>query len=723
MITIEKTKFTIKTNNSVLIFEVKDNPDSDTHNGGLKTFVKLTSYGVKPYDKCVSEHGRYWSPLGSNDDYIVDCMPYSFVGIGNNKNNMLILENADDTYVNRFNFVKAEKISGEFLSDIPHARYGEESLVLHFFDDVANVELEQYYTCFQDSDVLAVCQRVVNKGTSPIYIDKLSSLQIDLPTTDCMVSTFDGKANLERIRHDNRITSGAFSVESQSGISSAVHNPFIIVSDNESGLKYAFNLIYSGNHKEQVEVSPYGTTRILTGINDFLFRYELKAGESFTTPQAITVCANSEDKITSLMHDFILNHIVRKEFTSSVRPVLYNSWEGICFGFNEQSLDELSTIAKDLGVELFVVDDGWFGKRNDDTTSLGDWFVNLEKIPCGLGAIANKVRDKGLKFGIWVEPEMISRNSELYRKHPEFAMENKGREPIERRNQLVIDMTNPEVQKYLIDSLTAVFSDVKPDYVKWDFNRTLIDITNTCGQKGEYLYRFILGTYKVVDELTKRFSSTLFESCSSGGCRYDLGMAYYMPQTWGSDDTNTVARMNIQCGTLAGYPQSTFGAHVTEDMSPASNDVSTLEDRFNLHSIGAFGYELDLRKLSLSDKEIIKKQIAYYKEHRALLQYGKYHCLETIKGDGKDYSYMTVNGDEEAFLVCFSRDTKIDKKIKIDLLDLNATYKISERLGRVKEQIKSGKDLKNKGLRLKFETHEKDYKGATSLMLYIKKVN
>ncbi|MBO7187620.1 MAG: alpha-galactosidase [Clostridia bacterium] len=560
----------------------------------------------------------------SNDDWANIPSVMSSNGEVAQKTNYTNFHDENGLFTNRFNLVDAEIVEG-FSSPLPTARKKAQICRLTYIDEVSKATLYQYYTVFDDCDVITVHSELVNTTGKTIFVNKLASCQLDFVGDKAQVVTFDGTWVDERNRHETDIVAGRFEIDSKLGLSSPVHNPFIMVKirDNVIGL----NLIWSGNHKEEVEISPYKRVRIITGLNDFAFNYKLNAGESLVSPEAVMVIANDEKTITSNLHKFSLNHIVNPDFAYKDRPVLINNWEGTYFNFTGEKILQMATVAKKVGIEMFVLDDGWFGKRDDDRSGLGDWYDN-EKKTGGLKKLADNIKALGLKFGLWVEPEMISRDSDLFRAHPEYAMAIPGVEPVERRWQLAIDMCNDEVCNYLADTLIKIFKEVGVDYVKWDHNRAFSDVySSKLENQGEYHYKYYVNQYKLLDKITKACPDVLFESCASGGCRYDLGMQYFMPQNWGSDNTNAYDRLFIQEGTLVAYPQSTMGAHVA---ASHSNPKICLESRFNVASVGAFGYEYDITKSPKEELSTIKKQVAYYKKHRRLFQYGNYYKL----GDG-----------------------------------------------------------------------------------------
>lgn len=745
MIKITPPYAKIDTQNTTLLFKSEKWQNTYAFNVANYCDVAIMYYGAK-----ISDFDNYdvygINPLkcdrvgGALDDFMKARMPYSTEGMANNRESLILLDNADGTNTNRFEFVSfSVQKGGVELDDMPHARKGEETLVIELYDAPAKIRLYQYYTVFNGSDVIAVCQKIKNENDKSVYIKRLMSLQLDLPDEEYIVNSFDGHWCAERTRHQTNLKSGKYVIDSKLGASSPIHNPFIYIEGvRQNDNVYGFNLIYSGNHKEIVEVSPYGDTRVLTGMNDYLLNYEVKANDCFITPQAIMVNAKTVDKMTVEMHEFATEHVINPVFAHKARPVVFNHWEGTGIDFNEEKLLKMADVAMTTGVELFVMDDGWFGHREDDKTSLGDWFAYKKKFPGGLKSLSDGIKARGMQFGIWVEPEMISFDSEIYRAHPEYAMTVPGREPVERRAQYLVDMANPAVQNHLIKVLSDLIDECNPDYIKWDYNRAFSDVYSHAGVKcGEYRHKFILGTYKVFNALTTKYPHILFEGCSSGGGRFDLGVFYYFPQTWASDNAATYSRMSIHCGTLVAYPQSTVGAHIAKEVyHQYITETSTLEDRFNIQSIGAFGYEFDITKFSGEDLETIKNQINYYKAHRELLQFGTYYCLNNYFDDKNRYSYMTVAKDKsEAMLVISQVELEychLPFRYKLTGLDPDAVYRLEMRpQANVSEEntftfTAKGDMLMNYGLdfdELSFKTGD-DYtfSGISSRMYYIKKI-
>lgn len=736
MINLVDNFIILETKSTSLIFEIKDYDDSSTPFNKGKKYITQYFYGFKQEAPKLERTSSVLPGHGSNNDYNVDHLISSTYGNGNNKEVSLLIENSDNTYVNRFFYQEYNVIKGGKEVKGPHARNALETLEIIEVDDSLNLELHMYYSIFDDSDVIVSKREIINKNKKECNILRLFSLELPICSGSLSVETFDGQWLYERTRHISNVNNGVFTIDSKCGSSSNKHNPYIqIIDNNRKDVIYGFNLIYSGNHKEQIEVDPMQYSTVMVGINDFAFSYQLKEKDSFITPEAIFTLKHTRDELISEMHNFINNQIIDPKFKNHVRPILFNNWEGTGMKIDEQSLWDMAVIAKRCGVEQFVVDDGWFENRITDSGGLGDWTVDKTKFPNGLKPFVDKVKGLGLKFGIWVEPEMICINSDLYKKHPEYACLIPNREPIERRHQLLIDMSNPEVVDYLYNSLTKVFDEIQPDYVKWDFNRFFSDMYSSKGVKaGEFLYRWMFGTYDLLERLTTRYKKTLFEGCSSGGARFDLGMLYYTPQIWGSDDTNTYCRTFITCGTLTAYPQSTFGAHVSRDWCPLQdrNARSSLEDRFNLNCFGAFGYEFDFRTFEEPELEIISKQITYYKKHNKLLQQGDLYIIKNCFDDNKYFSFNVVNKDKtEAIL--FIEETQKDVepiKWKVKGIDPNSKYLVEAReqynLKKPFKKEYNGKELIETGIDIGSLATTSDAEayplGVYTRVLYIKQI-
>ncbi|MCX5775157.1 MAG: alpha-galactosidase [Firmicutes bacterium] len=545
----------------------------------------------------------------------------------------------------------------EDLESLPTPHTGGETLVLHLEDTTAKISLDLSYVIFTESDVIIRNTKIINKSSETFTLNKLMSFQLDLLNQKFeLVNLYGGWAS-EMHRSEKTLGPGIYINDSKTGASSNRHNPFFMLKSKDSDLNhgnvYAFNLIYSGNHYEMVEVNSYGKIRLQAGINPFCFEWSLKPEESFISPWGVLSFSDQgKNGASQHMHHFINHHVIRGDWALKDRPVLLNNWEATYFDFTENKLHDLLKRAKDFGIELFVLDDGWFGKRTDDTKGLGDWEVNPKKLPHGLERLADSVNKAGLKFGLWFEPEMVNEDSELFRSHPEWAIKTPDRVPSYGRNQIVLDLGLEEVQKYIVDSLSKILDSANIEYVKWDMNRHMSDFYSSRFDQGEFFHRYILGLYHVLETLTKKYPHVLWESCSSGGNRNDLGILSYMQQNWASDDTDAFERLTIQSGTAMAYPLSTIGAHVSASPSHQLLRRTPIDTRFNVASFGTLGYELDLKKLSPVEEEAVKDQIVFYKEHRHLLQYGSFYQLKTLEKDGY-VSWMVLSDDRKEGIISY----------------------------------------------------------------------
>ena len=574
------------------------------------------------------EEGKF-----SLDDMRLEMSSY---GKGDNREAFIETVNSDGSMTSDFLYSGYEESSGrDGGSEGLPTSYGEDAEVLtvSLTDKENSLKLELIYSVYSDTDVITRSARLVNEDDGDIKIRKIMSSQIDFDPDNYVFTTFTGAWAREMKRTDISVSSARLVNSSFTGNSSNRANPFVMLSKRgaceDYGDVFGFNLVYSGNHYESVEKSPFGKVRFLSGINPTAFEWKLSKGESFLTPEAVmTYSSKGYNGMSGQMHDFVSKHILRGPWKDRLRPVLLNSWEASYFKINESKLMRLARKAKEAGIELFVMDDGWFGERNDDTSSLGDWYPNRKKLPHGIKGICDKVRKLGLEFGIWVEPEMVNRNSELYRAHPEWAMEIPGKKHSEGRNQMVLDLASVEVQDHLIKAMSQVFESADISYVKWDMNRNFSDIFSKsvpADRQGETAHRYILGLYRVMKELTERFPDILFEGCASGGNRFDLGILSYFPQIWASDDTDAAARAEIQNGYSYGYPMRTVTAHVSDCPNHQTLRRTPIETRFNVAAFGVLGYECNLNDMSSEDFEAVKAQTAMYKKWREVMQFGRFY--------------------------------------------------------------------------------------------------
>ncbi len=543
----------------------------------------------------------------------------------------------DGSYTSDFLYESAKIYDDKKALDTLPSAYEEDGkvseLIVTLQDKQYDLTLELHYSAFEERDVIVRSAKFINTSKGAVKLTRLMSMQLDFSRSGYVFTTFNGNWAREMYRHDTLVTAGKYVNASYAGTSSNRANPFVMLSEpqttEDQGICYGFNLIYSGNHYEAAEVNSYGKTRVVSGINPQSFCFVLAEGESFESPEAVmTVSHEGFNGMSRNMHGFIRNCIVRGVWKKKVRPVLLNSWEAAYFNINEARLLKLAKAGKEVGIELFVMDDGWFGTRNDDKQALGDWYVNKKKLPGGVKSICDKVNALGLDFGIWVEPEMVNVNSDLYRAHPEWVMEIPGKPHSEGRNQRILDFANPAVVDYIIEQMANVFSSANIAYVKWDMNRIFSDYYSKhlkALQQGEVAHRYMMGLYRVMRTLTERFPHILFEGCASGGNRFDLGILCYFPQIWASDDTDAIYRAKGQTGYSYGYPMSTLTAHVSNCPNHQTLRETPLATRFNVAAFGLCGYECNLAEMKKEEVQEIKEQIALYKEWREVLQYGTFY--------------------------------------------------------------------------------------------------
>lgn len=509
-----------------------------------------------------------------------------------------------------------------------------------------NVELQLHYYVYEDCDVITRSSTLVNKGSESIQLNRLMSTQLDFDQSDLMFTSFHGSWANEMEKNDVLVSAGKYVSESFTGTSSSRSNPFVMIHSKETqeyfGNCIGCNLIYSGNHYECFEATTYGKSRFVSGIQPRNFSFCLNENDTFEAPEAVmTFSSTGFHQLSSNMHSFVQNHIVRKEWSKKVRPVLLNSWEACYFDINESKLLKLAKEARDCGIELFVMDDGWFSTRNNDHSGLGDWSVNKKKLPHGLQGLQRKLKEMGLEFGIWVEPEMVNVDSYLYKEHPEWVIQNKNSNHSEGRNQRILDLSLDEVQDYIINEMSRLFSSADISYVKWDMNRIFSDYCSSSTPSEELNHRYVIGLYRVMKELTNKFPQILFEGCAAGGNRFDLGILAYFPQIWPSDNTDTLVRVGMIENYSYGYPLSVLSAHVCANVNHQTLRKAPLQTRFNVSCFGLLGYELNLVDLSAKEKKKITNQIKLYKKNREIFQFGKFYRVKT----GNIHEWTIVNQD------------------------------------------------------------------------------
>lgn len=523
---------------------------------------------------------------------------------------------------------------------LPYVRDQEtdsvQTLTVWLSDPAARLSVKLYYSVFEEKDVIVRAAELVNEGEKEITVEKAASASVDLPYGHWDLLHFHGKHCMERQMERVPLVRGVISAGSARGMSSHHQNPFVILADRETGENagdcYGFMMVYSGNHNMEAEVDQTGSARIVAGIHEAGFSWRLGPGETFFTPEVIlSFSGEGLNGLSWNYHRLIRENVCPARFRDVRRPVLINNWEATYFHFDTQKILRLAEQARDLGIEMLVLDDGWFGRRNDDNAGLGDWYVNEEKLPGGLKYLAEEIKKLGLEFGLWFEPEMVNEDSELYRNHPDWALKDPDRAPVMMRNQLVLDMSRQDVQDYLFDSMHAILESAPIDYVKWDFNRSVANVYSALlpkDRQGETPHRFILGTYALLGRITAAHPEVMIEGCAGGGGRFDAGMLFYCPQIWCSDNTDCIARLKIQKGTSYGYPVGTMGSHVSASPNHQTGRRTPLSARGITAMSGTFGYELDLERLTEEEKETVRAQIQEFHRYYWLIQKGRYYRLD-----------------------------------------------------------------------------------------------
>ncbi|MBR4789956.1 MAG: alpha-galactosidase [Treponema sp.] len=564
-----------------------------------------------------------------------------------------------------------------------------QTLIITTKDEILGVDVELYYTVFDDTDAIVRSSKIISHAAEPVYIKKAMSLAFDMDNDNYDAITLNGSWGRERHLDRHTINMGTLEACSIRGVTSHQEHPFLAILDktagNDNGKVYGVNFIYSGNFSAVIQRNQFDSLRVLMGINPENFCWKLEPGAAFETPQAVLVFSNNGlNGMSHAFHDLYRNHLIRSPYKNQMRPVLINNWEATYFNFDTQKLLDIAREAHKDGIEMLVMDDGWFGKRDFDDNSLGDWIVYEKKLQGGLKNLVDQVNALGMKFGIWFEPEMVSKDSELLRAHPDWAIQIKGREPGMARAQFVLDITRKEVRDYIMDSVEKILHSANIEYVKWDMNRQVCDVGSIdlpADQIGEYFHRYVLAVYEMQERLITSFPNLLLENCSSGGARFDPGMFYYSPQIWCSDNTDATERLFIQEGTAIVYPLSTMGAHVSVCPNHAIGRVTPFKTRGYVALSGTFGYELDITKLSAEDRAMVPQQVALYKKFSPLVREGDYYRIASA-AQTVDYDcWASISRDKTRALVTFvqlyNRANYKTRMVKIPGLDANRTYTIT----------------------------------------------
>ncbi|MCI8513030.1 MAG: alpha-galactosidase [Lachnospiraceae bacterium] len=650
----EQKRFTLHTKHTTYQMKV------DAYGFLLHLYYGKKSDGDMSYLLTYADRGFSGNPEGAADrTYSLDFLPQEFPvqGMGDYRSPLLCLRNAEGVYGCDLRYKGHEIRRGKYgLKGLPAVYASEEeaeTLAVTLKDEKLGLSVELLYGVLSESDIITRSAVLSNDGGRDIVLEKVQSACLDFVSGDFDVLTFYGKHMMERSLDRSPAGHGARVVGSRRGTSSHEYNPFLILADRDTGETHgrcwSMQFVYSGGFKGEVEKDQYDQTRFQMGLMDEMFAYPLAPGEDFTAPEVImSYSGEGFAGLSGNLHRCIRKHVCRGKYRDGGRPVLLNSWEAAYFAFDGKTILKLAGEAKELGMDMVVMDDGWFGERNDDHAGLGDWHVNEKKLGCSLRELSGRIHGMGLKFGIWVEPEMVNENSELFREHPDWALLVPGRAKVLSRDQLVLDFSRKEVVDGIFRKICAVLDDGMVDYLKWDYNRSIANVySHTANNQGRVLYDYVLGLYDFLERLHEKYPDLLIEGCSGGGGRFDAGMLYYTPQIWCSDNTDAIDRLRIQYGTSFGYPMSAVGAHVSASPNEQCGRRTPLQTRFAAAMTGAFGYEMDPSGLSEEEREEIRRQVTYWKKHAALFHNGDYYRLtDPSEAAAAAWAYVSEDGKE-----------------------------------------------------------------------------
>ena len=669
--------------------------------------MKIDKYGVLQHlyygakidgdaEYAVTYYDRGWAgtinEAGFDRTYNLDHIPqeYPCNNNGDFRSSAILLENADGTESCDLRYVSHHITKGKYsLEGLPAVFASDieaNTLSILLEDKITKVQVELLYGVLEYGDIITRSAKIVNKGQGKIHLEKVSSTCLDfLYGTYDLISFYGGHA-MERQFQRAEIVHGSQVIGSRRGVSSHHYNPAVIIADKktteDSGNCYGMAFAYSGNFMFEVEKDQHGQTRAIMGLQSERFRYPLEAGQTFYVPE--TILSFSEEGFTKLSqnyHQCIMNHLCRGKYVHQMRPVLINSWEAAYMDFNGETIYQLAKESAELGIDMVVLDDGWFGNRNDDKTSLGDWQVNEEKLECTLGELIERINSLGVKFGIWFEPEMISEESNLYKEHPDWALQIPGRKPVHARDQLVLDFSREEVRNAIFKQVCEVLDQGNIEYVKWDMNRALIDLYSPDKVSGQVIYDYVLGVYDFAERLMERYPDLLIEGCCSGGGRFDAGMLYYTPQIWCSDNTDALDRIKIQYGTSFFYPIPTIGAHVSACPNHQTGRITSFNTRAVVAMEGTFGYELNPALLNDNEREEMKEQVKIYKNYYEMIREGKYFRLSNPFENNVAAWQFVSNAGTEALLSVVRLEVHGSKEvnyIKFKGLEANEKYEDME---------------------------------------------
>ena len=654
--------FTLQTKNTTYQMQV------DRYGFLLHLYYGKKTDGCMDYLLTYYDRGFSGNPYDAGEDrtYSMDTLPQEFPCYGNGdfRSTAFAVENADGSMSCDLRYKSHKIFDGKYnLEGLPAVYASEQeaqTLEILMEDPVTGVKVVLLYGVLPAQDIITRSVCVKNESSGKIYLNKIESASLDFLYGDYELLTFYGRHAMERNVQRVPVVHGTQKIGSVRGTSSHQYNPMMILAEKETtedkGNCYAMSFVYSGCFQGEVLKDQLNQTRMMLGLQEEAFRYPLEAGEMFQAPEVIlSYSSEGMNRLSQNLHHCIRQHICRGKYKEEIRPILINSWEAAYFDFTGDTIYELAKAAKEVNIDMLVMDDGWFGKRDDDNSGLGDWFVNEKKLGGTLGNLIKRINDLGVKFGIWIEPEMVSEDSDLYRKHPDWALTVPGRNPVRSRNQLVLDFSRKEVVDEIYDQICKVLDQGNIEYVKWDMNRSLMDVySSVTRDQGRVLHDYVLGLYDFLERLVQRYPNLLIEGCSGGGGRFDAGMMYYTPQIWCSDNTDAIDRLRIQYGTSFGYPVSVVGSHVSAVPNHQTGRKTPLHTRGVVAMSGTFGYELNLMKLSEEEKQEIREQIVEYKSYAPIIQNGLYYRLsdptteeicawEFVHTDEKEQSKVLLN--------------------------------------------------------------------------------